>query len=296
MSKSEYYMGLTNVKCDILNIFCNKDKALKVGVSMFENGLSTHLPTADIDEGFILICHGGWADIDHSGVKYRLRARDIVVVFPKDIYALTNHSAEFSASWVSFDSRAVEEAMHTFSAAAFRGIAARPVYNLSENDEYSVCMGYIKLLAAKIADSENIARYEIVIALLRTLFLEILKSVVHALQVDTSEPKQRGRMLDEFVSMVRANPDKREVAYFAERLGVSPKHLSAIVADGTGMNAKDFIDRSAVEAIQQLLRATKLSVKQIAERLDFSGSGNLCRFFKANTGTTISDFKRESNT
>ena len=103
-------------------------------------------------------------------------------------------------------------------------------------------------------------------------------------------------MLDEFVSMVRANPDKREVAYFAERLGVSPKHLSAIVADGTGMNAKDFIDRSAVEAIQQLLRTTKLSVKQIAERLDFSGSGNLCRFFKANTGTTISDFKRESNT
>ena len=275
MSKSEYYMGLTNVKCDILNIFCNKDKALKVGVSMFEKGLSTHLPTADIDEGFILICHGGWADIDLSGVKYRLRARNIVVVFPKDIYALTNHSAEF---------------------AAFRGIAARPVYNLSENDEYSVCMGYIKLLAAKIADSENVARYEIVIALLRTLFLEILNSVVHALQVDTSEPKQRGRMLDEFVSMVRANPDKREVAYFAERLGVSPKHLSAIVADGTGMNAKDFIDRSAVEAIQQLLRATKLSVKQIAERLDFSGSGNLCRFFKANTGTTISDFKRESNT
>ena len=158
MSKSEYYMGLTNVKCDILNIFCNKDKALKVGVSMFEKGLSTHLPTADIDEGFILICHGGWADIDLLGVKYRLRARDIVVVFPKDIYALINHSAEFSASWVSFDSRAVEEAMHTFSTAAFRGIAARPVYNLSENDEYSVCMGYIKLLAAKIADSENVAR------------------------------------------------------------------------------------------------------------------------------------------
>ena len=95
--------------------------------------------------------------------------------------------------------------------------------------------------------------------------------------------------------MVKTNPDKREVAYYAEQLHISPKHLSAIVADGTGINAKDFIDHAAVETIQQLLRTTKLSVGQIAERLDFSGSGNLCRFFKANTGITISDYKRELN-
>ena len=288
-------MGLTKVKCDILNISCGAEEVLDIGVSMFEKGLSTPMLTADINRGFILICHGGGADIELSGAKYRLRARDIVVVFPKDIYTLTNHTAEFSASWVSFDSRAAEVALQSFSADVFREIAARPVYNLSENSDYTVCMEYIKLLAAKVADRENIARYQIVTSLLRALLLEILNCVVHTLQVDTSEPKHRGRMLDEFVNMVKANPDKREVAYFAERLRISPKHLSAIVADGTGMNAKDFIDCSAVEAIQQLLRTTKLSVGQIAERLDFSGSGNLCRFFKANTGITISDYKRELN-
>ncbi|MBQ2024699.1 MAG: AraC family transcriptional regulator [Alistipes sp.] len=79
---------------------------------------------------------------------------------------------------------------------------------------------------------------------------------------------------------------------FAQLLDISPKYLSAIVADGTGMTAKEFIDRAAVKAIKDLLSQTSLSVTQIADRLHFSGKGNLCRFFKTNTGITISDYKR----
>ena len=288
-------MGLINIKCDILNINTARKRDLNIEVSMFEKGLSSHLPTADDSAGFILICHSGTADFLYEDRRYRLKAMDIAITFPNDIYSISNASAEFSASWVSFDTVALEAAMQGLTVASLIDIAARPTYSLSEGDEYSEYMAYLKILAAKVVDQRSICRYERVLAQLRSLLLEILNNTVQNLNIDTSSPKHRSCLLDEFVNMVKANPDKREVAYYAEQLHISPKHLSAIVADGTGMNAKDFIDRAAVEAIQQLLRTTKLSVGQIAERLDFSGSGNLCRFFKANTGITISDYKRELN-
>ena len=128
--------------------------------------------------------------------------------------------------------------------------------------------------------------------ILRSLLMEILNIVVHSLKIESSEPKHRQQILDEFISRVNSTPRCREVAYFAQLRDIAPKPLSAIVADGTGFTAKEYIERAAIATIKQLLSTTSLTVKEIAERLDYSGSGNLCRFFKTNTGITISEFKQ----
>lgn len=286
-------MEIVNIQRDLMEVPFAQRKELGIKVSMYEHGISPELPTADIREGFILICHGGSAEFEYFHTKYNLRARDIIIAFPGDLYSLSNASEGFSSSWVSFDMQTMDEALYNFPSTFFSHIVDFPVYNLTDNDEYSNRMEYLKILASKLADHDNICRYEIMLAMLRSMFMEILNRIVRNFRINTSEPKHRRRLLDEFVNTVSANPDKREVAYFAERLCITPKYLSAIVADGTSFTAKEFIDRSAISTIKQLLRTTDLSVKQIAEQLNFSGSGNLCRFFKTNTGITISDFKRE---
>lgn len=272
--------------------FANRQN-IGIKVGLYERGITPELPTSQIREGFILICHSGTAIFDYAHTEYSLHSRDIIIVFPGDIYTLSNPSADFTASWVSFSAQTMDEALYNFPSTFFSHIASVPIYNLSDNDEYSNRMEYIKMLRAKLSDHDNICRYEIMLALLRSLFMEILNRIVRSFRVNISEPKHRRRLLDEFVNSVSATPRCREVAYFAEKLCITPKYLSAIVLDGTGFTAKEFIDRNAVTEIKQLLRTTDLSVKQIAEQLNFSGSGNLCRFFKSNTGKTISDFKNE---
>ena len=293
MSKSELFMEIVNIQRDLMEVPFVGKQEVGVKVTLFDKGISAELPTADVREGFVLIGHSGTATFDYNHTAHTLHARDIIIVFPGDIYSQTNASADFTASWVSFTPQVMDEALYNFPTSFFSHIADHPIYNLSDNEEYTNRIEYLKLLYARLADQSNICRYEIVLAFLRSLFMEILNRIVRNFRIDTSEPKHRRRLLDEFVNRVTSIPQCREVAYFAQLLCITPKYLSAIVADGTGFTAKEFIDRTAVAAIKQLLRTTDLSVKQIAERLDFSGSGNLCRFFKANTGTTISDFKRK---
>ena len=288
-------MEIMNIQKDLMEIPFGGKTSSGIKVGLYEHGISPELPTADIREGYVLICHNGTARFDYFHTEYAIHSRNIIIVFPGDIYTLDNPSADFRASWVSFDPQAMDEALYNFPTTFFSHIADHPIYNLVDNDEYMNRMEYIKMLSTKIADHDNICRYEIMLALLRSMFMEILNRIVRNFRIDTSEPRHRRRLLDEFVNAVSATPRIREVAHFAERLCITPKYLSAIVADGTGCTAKEFIDRNAISEIKQLLRTTDLSVKQIAEQLNYSGSGNLCRFFKTNTGITISEFKQSLN-
>lgn len=284
-------MEILNIKKELMDVpFAGRENN-GIGVGLYERGISPLLPTAETRSGYILICHGGGVDFEYFHTKYRVSTRDIIILFPGDIYTLSNPTADFSCSWVSYTPQPLDEAIYNFPSSFFRHIADHPIYNLADNDEYSNRMEYLKMLSRKLADHDNICRYEIMLALLRSMFMEIFNRIVRNFRIDTSEPKHRRRLLDSFVDAVSNNPQCREVAIFAERLCITPKYLSSIVLDGTGFTAKEFIDRNAITVIKQMLRTTDLSVKQIAEELEYTGSSNLCRFFKTRTGITISQFK-----
>lgn len=285
-------MGVVNIQKGLMGIKFAEQEQLEIKAFLFSGDISTALPTDNISEGFILICHGGTAQFSYSDRQFTLHARDMITIFPGDIYAITNISADFSASWVSFSAQIKDVVLQNFPASFYSHIAGKPIYNLSDNELYDSIMAYLKILSKRLADQDNICRYQITLNILRSLLMEILNIVAHSLQIESSEPKHRRQILDEFINRVNSTPRCREVAYFAQLLGIPPKPLSAIVADGTGFAAKEYIERVAIDTIKQLLSTTSLTVKEIAERLDYSGSGNLCRFFKANTGVTISEFKQ----
>ena len=262
-----------------------------IEAQLFAPSLPQSLAEASSEQGVMFICHSGSARLIHSGVEHTLRTRDMVILFPSDLYAISELSADFTLSWCSFSKQAVREQLSHLPSTFFKHIATTPISNLENNSHYELFMGYIKMIALRSEQSNNICRVNIIQNLFVTLFLEVLNRVAQSFEADTSDPKHRDYILSEFIEMVEATPRCREVAYFAQRLSVSPKQLSAIVADGTGYGAKEFIERNAIAQIKHLLSTTDLKVKQIATRLGFTESGNMCRFFKSNTGQTISDFK-----
>lgn len=252
------------------------------------------LPMPEENEGFVLLCHTGTAVLEHFGTHHYLTSRDIAVVMPGDRYSIGQISADCTASWVRFSALAIGKVVQSIPTTLIKYIAEHPTYNLIESDDYENRMGYLKLIHSTLAAEQNPYAKEIVRALLRSLLLEVHNGAVKVFQRESYGPKFRNDILNRFVAMVTANPQCREVAYFAQKLSISPKHLSAITSSGTGMTAKEFIDNKAIEQIKQLLLNTTLTAEQIAIKLRFSGTGNLSRFFKTNTGLTLSEFRNKA--
>lgn len=90
-----------------------------------------------------------------------------------------------------------------------------------------------------------------------------------------------------FVRMVEDSGGRiRKVETFADRLCVTPKYLSWLVKRGLQKRPLEIISTVAMQAIEYRLRYTELTMKQIAEELDFPNSSFFGKYVKEHTGMT----------
>ncbi len=250
------------------------------------------LPERGSGVGQIMLCYKGHATVEHNHIVHEFPTHGIDIVLPNDIFSFVEASEDFEMYCLRFSNDIFDEITYNLPNSFFNHIAYKPVYGLSEEEFYAFASDHFRVLFNKIADRKNICRHEIVVNLLCNLFLEIYDKIVRFCRIDTSSNSRRKRLFDRFVDLLYTRPDKRDVSYFADRLCITPKYLSVICNDASGIHAKEFIDRCRICELKQTLRTTDLTVKQIAERFDFPSTGNMCRFFKARTGSTITGYRR----
>jgi LacI family transcriptional regulator len=75
-------------------------------------------------------------------------------------------------------------------------------------------------------------------------------------------------------------------------LGVSREILRQKFHAVLGKSPKQVIDEMRSDIVSEHLRHSEDTVEEIAIRCGFSGSDDLCRFFKRTKGSTISEWRR----
>ena len=85
---------------------------------------------------------------------------------------------------------------------------------------------------------------------------------------------------------------EREVSYYAERLHVSPKYLSATIKRVTGHSVSSFIDRHTVPILKKYLNDERLSLTQIADRMNFTSLSYFSRYCTKHLGQSPSEYRR----
>lgn len=85
--------------------------------------------------------------------------------------------------------------------------------------------------------------------------------------------------------------ESREVQFYAEKLNITPKHLTKTIRSHTGgVTPLEWIEQYVVAQAKNILSTQHLTVKETAFRLGFSESASFCRFFKRVAGVTPREF------
>lgn len=82
----------------------------------------------------------------------------------------------------------------------------------------------------------------------------------------------------------------RDIAFYANRLCVSPKYLGNIVQSIKSMSPKEIITNRTILETKMMLTHTNLSIKEIAEALHFKTQSAFSRYFKNATGLSPTEF------
>lgn len=84
----------------------------------------------------------------------------------------------------------------------------------------------------------------------------------------------------------------RDVAFYADKLCITPFYLSQITKDFLNYAPKDLINRQVILEIKQLLKTPNKSINDIAQELHFEDPSYMGRYFKRETKQSLTDFRR----
>lgn len=119
------------------------------------------------------------------------------------------------------------------------------------------------------------------------LFFETLSVYSAVMDKKPIRRTRREELLARFIALVEKNfKEYRSVNFYAEKLNLSPKHLSTVVKQTSGLTAGEWIDGKVVREAKYLLRTTPKSIHEISKELHFANQSFFGKYFKNQTGMT----------
>ena len=168
---------------------------------------------------------------------------------------------------------------------------------LTLNDEQlDIASDYFSL-ARKIIHSQMDNKREVISSLLTS----ITYLAINLWRNDIASAKERqdvsslrvNQMYEQFIALVSQHHNKeRGMAFYADRMHITPKYLSKIVKQASGRSGPDWIDSFVVLEAKNLLKYTDKPVKEIVWQLNFPTPSVFNKFFKKHTGQTPSEYRK----
>ena len=151
----------------------------------------------------------------------------------------------------------------------------------------------MSLVSAKLKAKDSPLKRTKIASILQALLCEIIE--IHSTASDGMEvPRTRKEeILSKFILEIIQNfRCERSVAFYADRLCVTPKHLSAVSKEITGHTASELIDHYVIMEAKIMLAETALTIQEISNKLNFANQSFFGKYFKHLTGYSPSEFRK----
>lgn len=244
-----------------------------------------------IDMTMAIIYEQGSADLKINMRDYHIEAPAVLLVLNDQIYQSAGHSEDLRSK-VILMSRSFSDSLFANSGEILplkSSIMKNPVMKI-ENEE-NVFGQFFQLL-------QNIAaspRQEFKIESARHLTLSMFYGYSH-LKHEVNEVKSTNSRQEEIFTkftelLERHHKKEREIAFYADKMCITSKHLSQVIKDYTGKTALGIIEEYVISEAKSMLLSTTMSIQQISDELKFPSQSVFGKYFKRVTGISPSEYR-----
>lgn len=272
--------------------FKNHDVKDGFKVSMSSGSLPLKWELSRNMSASVCICIDGEAKVEVDMVKYGLKKNTILLLFPSQITRIESIDPDFRVMYFAFSYNVLDEVLFRFPPEFLTFLTSHVIY---EDSPENIRKEWNKFEAIKLVyeDQENVCRREILLNLIRAYYLQLYNDIYKYLIRNPIKKTRKTEIYELFVKYVTQDyKNYREVMFYANKLGISAKYLSMVIMEMTGKNAKKWIDDYVVSEIKIRLHSSNESINSIALDLNFPDQSFLNKFFKRQTGTNPSHYRK----
>ncbi|MBR1941451.1 MAG: AraC family transcriptional regulator [Bacteroidaceae bacterium] len=251
----------------------------------------THHPLR-ADATTAIIYQQGSATFCINMKRYTIQAPCMLVILENSIYFSEETSKDLSYQVIVMSKRFTDLLFQDMSRIQelHTEFYQSPVLHLGDN--LQIYENYLHLLQNILLSSESPYRLEAAAHLTLAMFY----GYSYMTHQPTSSLLTRGEQLyAQFTELLHTHyQQERSVAFYADNLCITAKHLSDVVHEIIGKSPLALIQEYVVTEAKALLYSTDMTISQISDHLNFATQSEFGKFFKRVTGISPLQYRKKS--
>ena len=263
---------------------------------LFEDITKVPLPNSPsrMKSLFLALCTSGNAQYTVDTKMHEVSAGDVIIISEEQVVAdyMLSRDCKGIALIMSYDFfQNIISGVHELSA-LFLFARTHPVFHLDDNQTKAL-ENDIEHIKEKIIDVGHRFRRELVMTMLKALVID-MSNIIYRFQQVGDEAQTRAEVIfRDFIQTVEKNyRTERRVSWYAQQLCITSKYLSETVRTVSRRTPSDWIDSYVTRELRVMLRNSTMSIKQIADELNFANQSFMGKYFKEHVGMSPSKFRK----
>lgn len=242
----------------------------------------------------IILCTRGSGRIGIDLREYDVKENTLIVIQPKNYISLSKYEPGSEANIVACSIHVVEDVLPKLTDLLPLLLHHRtaPVSYLTAEESESI-NNFFQFLHEQLQKERTPFVQRKVMCLLQASLFEMM-DIQHRRQGDTLFTRSRKEeIMARFIISVSENfRAHREVNWYAQKLCITSKHLSAVAKETSGRTAGEWIESYVTMEAKMLLKTTDLTIQQISAQLNFANQSFFGKYFKHQTGMSPTAYRR----
>lgn len=255
--------------------------------------------TLRIDMYLLAACVKGRMSVEMNNHRHEIGEYDIIVSSPNSV--LTNYmtSPDFEGAVLCLSKKAIMECFPE------NDLLDKVIYLIDNpivkiNKESATMMHHMMCAVdVKLRSKNTQYKKQVMLSLVKAAICEILSNVVMPEEDNGGGSRQsasRDELFKQFLKLLTETRVKpRSMEWYAQRLCVTPKYLSAVCKQSSGKTAYRWITEFVVKDIVYWLRNSSRSIKEISVLLDFPNESFFGKYCREHLGMSPSKYRQTMN-
>ncbi|MCS2224363.1 helix-turn-helix domain-containing protein [Bacteroides fragilis] len=253
----------------------------------------------------IFYCQRGSVEVSLEGYHYHIKPGDVYIYMASTLVHLLHKSEDAEGIMVEVDFYyilpIVNKVINVESQLFMR---KNPCVSLS--DEQCAHFEYLlnnlwDRINAEDCQKENVQYQHLKLELIKSMGQTICYEILNMYFTNQPlQPLQQGKkdvVFQNFMlSLFRFYRKERDVSFYARMQHITPRYFSAIIKEKTGNSALQWIVRMVITEAKQLLEESDLSIKEIADQLNFPTQSFFGKYFKQYVGVSPKEYRNNAAT
>jgi AraC-like DNA-binding protein len=210
---------------------------------------------------------------------------------PTHIFSIEDCSSDFKADALLYTNDYWSSVAQSINYSMLKKVEFHPLVNLTMDKQAEIYPLLRIIIEREKGDVSTIERS--IIGCIAYSLLMILAVTID--NCDTVLPRivsRKEELTRRFFDLLSVHFEtERQVAFYASKLCVTPKHLSMCVKEITKLSMLDWINNATILSIKRRLRTTNDTIQQISEDFNFQTASSFSRYFRQHTGMTPLKFR-----